>query len=288
VNAYPLLHKNRVAAWACGICNHPAAGWTHSTGWVERDVENSREMAAKCCRCECGRQVPSAGAAYCEDPTCVADRAARAEAVRAKWAAQERTDCDSFEEAITNHDYAWRFELQGGRQGIVYVGGAWSGTFHSAYARLDPTEYDPEPMVHCETLQRSEQGSVWSALAALCLARVSYSLHETPITHLVLCPDGAARGKDPTLVKVDALELVSRSEGAMRAEIAAVLRGEFPRTSEYLPVLNSDEARAARAVVEERDELRALVKSQDEVNAGLRQQVLDLQAALRQRAPSTA
>lgn len=282
MNAYPLKNgRGDVVAWACGVCDHPAAGWTSSGGWGARDAEMSRDQAARCCRCnECGRQRAADSWSHCDNAGCIAARKAAEEARRAKWAAQEQTDCDSFELAVEHHDYAWRFELLGGRQGIVYVGGAWSGMFHSAYARLDPTDYDPEPRVFSETLQRSEQGCPWAALAALCLAQMGYG-SEVPITHFVLCPDGEARGKDPALLRVDALELVTRSEGVMRAEVAAMLRGEDPGDP---PRYLSDEARAARALIADRDDLRELVKGLDKANADLRAQVLELQ----RRTPAAA
>ena len=343
MNAYPLKNGRRIVAWACGVCHHPAAGWTHSVGWDESDVEQSREQAAKCCQCSaCARQRAADSWSYCDNADCVAARQ-KAEASRAAEAqAAEETDCDSWERAVSLHDFAWRFRLYNGRVGMLYVGDAWSGMRSSAFARLDPTPEEPDPPVHSSELQSSAEGSPWQALASLCYRYNEHVAYVAPVPrvdnvvegdeyedgegvrwHVVGAPSDtsmvdlrnglgelwnltrdAFRGKlrpvalmprggrgqpwatapgDPSAVPVTEHEGAAahaiRAEAEVRAQVAAALRGE----DVALPYL-SDEVRAARALVADRDDLRELVKGLDKANADLRGQVLELQ----RRAPVAA
>jgi len=342
MNAFPLKNGRRVVAWACGVCHHPAAGWT-SGGWSARDVEMSREQAAKCCQCSaCGRQRAADSWSHCDNADCVAARK-QAEASRAAEAqAAEETDCDSWERAVSLHDYAWRFRLRDGRVGMLYVGDAWSGMRSSAFARLDPTPDEPDPPVHSSELQSSAEGSPWQALASLCYRYNEHVTYVAPVPRVdnvvegdeyedgngkrwrvaaapagsptvelgtergefwiltrdqfpgrlrpvALMPRGG-RGQpwatapgDPSAVPVTeregAVAHAIQAEAEVRAQVAAALRGE-----DVAPPYLSDEARAARALVADRDDLRELIKGLDRANADLRAQVLELQG----RAPAAA
>lgn len=343
MNAYPLKNGRRIVAWACGVCHHPAAGWAHSVGWDESDVEQSREQAATCCQCSaCGRQRAADSWSYCDNADCVAARQ-KAEASRAAEAqAAEETDCDSWERAVSLHDFAWRFRLYDGRVGMLYVGDAWSGMRSSAFARLDPTPDEPDPPVHSSELQSSAEGSPWQALASLCYRYNEHVAYVAPVPRVdnvlegdeyqdaestrwkvTAAPPGPAavdlrnergevwsltrdtfRGKlrpvtlvprgrqghlwatapgDPSAVPVTEREGAAahaiQAEAQVRAQVAAALRGE-----DVAPPYLSDEARAARALVADRDDLRELIKGLDGANAALRAQVLELQG----RAPAAA
>lgn len=168
MKAYPLKDGRKVVAYACGVCHHPAASWTASAGWDRRCVARSQEMAEKCCAClACGRQVAPGLSIHCANEDCVAARKA-AEGERAAAAAQAASDdCDTWEIMVEKHELAWRFRLDNGRVGMLYVGPARGCVFYNAFARLDPTAEEPDPPMGCTHLQRSEHASPWEALAAL-------------------------------------------------------------------------------------------------------------------------
>lgn len=148
-----------VVGYACGECGYLYV--VSRADESQRMVEYERDRAEACCVCaRCGVTGVGIGNA------CGTCRKAQFADVMEAGADEVRAEAQSFTDAETSHDGAWTFTIKGGRTGRVYSCDA--GPFYSAYARLDPTADDPEPIAHSATLVRRESQAVLDAVDCVC------------------------------------------------------------------------------------------------------------------------
>lgn len=162
MNAQPItIDKNPLAVvgYVCGECGYLYV--VSRADESQRIIEYERTRAEECCVCaRCGVTGVGIGNA-CE--TC--RKAQFAEEMETS-ASEVRAEAQSFADAETNHNATWTFAVEGGRTGRVYSCDAVP--FYSAYARLDPTTDDPEPIAHSATLVRRESQAVLDAVDSVC------------------------------------------------------------------------------------------------------------------------
>lgn len=157
MNAQPVKVGRKIVGWACGVCGH-----IDCASRIEHGREKSR--SEECCVCATCKAPITTGGPSTQCGACREKERAEREAATAT---ERSLDVWSWEDALKEHDAAWRFKLQSGATGRVLLAPMHGGVYFGGYARLDPTDDDPEPRIESETLQRSEMRAALGAVLNL-------------------------------------------------------------------------------------------------------------------------